>query len=150
MLPMDFSEEELFEVLKTEKTKGELQPLPKEFYKKYTEKEQTASPNLTKTLSSLKEKRTQKMLVYIAYGKPLPRPLPAEEEEAYNKIKQILKKENVDKLSTKIKINADLPEILTPNNNKLGPFKQNEIVELQEASDIKFIIENKIGEILEK
>lgn len=146
---MDFSEEELFDVLKQEKARGELMPLPKDFYRRFSQNER-ASQNISKTLFSLKEKRTQKLLVYMAYGKQLPQPLPAEEEEAYNRIKQILKKENADKTSTKIKINTDLPEILTPNNSKLGPFKQNEIVELREPQDIKFIIENKIGEILEK
>jgi hypothetical protein len=149
---METSETEIFVALKNEKQTGELQQLPKDFYKKHQQFQRSSdqeSQNASRAINSLREKRTQKILVYIAYGKPIPQPVPQEDEETYNKIRHILKKENADKISTKIKITSNIPEIITPNNNKIGPFKQNEIVELQEQSEIKFIIENKIGEIIQ-
>jgi uncharacterized protein YecE (DUF72 family) len=49
---------------------------------------------------------------------------------------------------TRIKVSTDIPEIVTPNGNKLGPLKQNQIIEVEKGSDLDFIIQNRIGEII--
>ena len=148
---------ELFTKLQEEKKTGELLQLQSDYYVKLDKYAETKKDNLfengkdkeniIKILSSLKKRRIQKILVYLAYEKPLPSQIPIEEEDLYNQIKKILNKEHVSNSVTKIRINVQVPEIITKEGTKLGPYKQNEIVELNKEEDIKFILSNKIGEI---
>ena len=149
---MEIDSEEIFNLLKSEKKTGEIIPLRKTFYKEARElikqQPQEQKQNLDRTLNIIKEKRTQKILIYLAYDKVLPQPLPQEEEETYNNIKQLVSNPNTQQKTKKIRITAHIPEIITSTGNKLGPYEQNEIIELYDNSDIKFIIENKIGETI--
>lgn len=149
---LEITSEEIFNLLKSEKKTGEIIPLRKTFYKEAEElaKQQTQeqSQNTERALNIIKEKRTQKILIYLAYDKALPQPLPQEEEETYARIEQIINKANPQAKTRKIKITAHIPEIITSTGNKLGPYEQNEIIELYDNSDIKFIIDNKIGETI--
>ena len=148
---------ELFTKLQEEKKTGELLQLQSDYYVKLDKYAETKKDNLfengkdkeniIKILSFLKKRRIQKILVYLAYEKPLPSQIPIEEEDLYNQIKKILNKEHVSNSVTKIRINVQVPEIITKEGTKLGPYKQNEIVELNKEEDIKFILSNKIGEI---
>ena len=148
---------ELFAKLQEEKKTGELLQLQSDYYVKLDKYAETKKDNLfengkdkeniIKILSSLKKRRIQKILVYLAYEKPLPSQIPLEEEDLYNQIKKILNKEHVSNSVTKIRINVQVPEIITKEGTKLGPYKQNEIVELNKEEDINFILSNKIGEI---
>ncbi|MEM3859864.1 MAG: hypothetical protein QW478_10745, partial [Candidatus Micrarchaeaceae archaeon] len=110
-----------------------------------TDKSSVEVVNAQKMLSQLKEKRKQKILVYLAFGKPLPKPIPEEEETLYNEILQILSN-SADVKTTRLKILADLPEIMTPEGKKLGPFKNGEVIEVTDVKDASFIVNNKIGE----
>ena len=149
---------ELFAKLQEEKKTGELLQLHSDYYIKLDNYIGTkndnffengkAQENIIKILSSLKKRRMQKILVYLAYEKPLPSQIPLEEEDLYNQIKKILNKEHVSNSVTKIRINVQVPEIITKEGTKLGPYKQNEIVELNKEEDINFILSNKIGEIV--
>ncbi|MGC8671863.1 MAG: hypothetical protein ACP5TJ_03155 [Candidatus Micrarchaeia archaeon] len=149
---MDF--ETVFSVLEKEKSTGELQPLNTNFYKEVSEfvasvkdsASKSELANLEKMVSQLKEKRKQKILIYIAYNRRLPEPVPEEEETLYNEIVKILNKGEKKAETAKIKILADLPEIITPEGKKLGPFKNGEVIELEDQNDINFVITNKIGE----
>ena len=146
----------LFSKLAEEKKTGELTPLPKDFYKKAEESikkyEKTGNAselqNKQTALNALKAKRTQKILVYMAYGKTMPEQIPAEEEALYNQILRILNKEANMPRTTKIKILINIPEIITTQGNKIGPFKEGEIVHVEDSGDAEFIINNKIGEII--
>lgn len=145
--------ESIFEALKNEKKTGEIIPLDADFYTKAAAlAKSTPDPqernNLEKTTEAIRERRTQKILVYIAYGKQAPAPLPTEEEDLYNQIKRILKKDSAPTNQTTVRISADIPEIITTKGSKIGPFKQNEIVKMGDTEDVKFIIDNKIGEII--
>ena len=149
---MDF--ETVFSVLEKEKSTGELQPLNANFYKEVSEfvasvkdsASKSELANLEKMVLQLKEKRKQKILIYIAYNRHLPEPVPEEEETLYNEIVKILNKGEKKAETAKIKILADLPEIITPEGKKLGPFKSGEVIELEDQNDINFVITNKIGE----
>ncbi len=149
---MDF--ETVFSVLEKEKSTGELQPLSANFYKEVSEfvasvkdsASKSELANLEKMVLQLKEKRKQKILIYIAYNRHLPEPVPEEEETLYNEIVKILNKGEKKAETAKIKILADLPEIITPEGKKLGPFKSGEVIELEDQNDINFVITNKIGE----
>ncbi|MDE1822907.1 MAG: hypothetical protein KGI00_00715 [Candidatus Micrarchaeota archaeon] len=145
--------ESVFEALKNEKKTGEIIPLEAEFYNNANRlvasmQDEQEKSNMVKTINTIKEKRAQKILVYIAYGKQVPAPLPTEEEDLYNQIKRILKKESAPTNQTTIRISADIPEIITTKGSKIGPFRQNEIVKTGDTDNIKFIIDNKIGEII--
>ncbi|MEM3181030.1 MAG: hypothetical protein QW091_02305 [Candidatus Micrarchaeaceae archaeon] len=150
----EVSAEILFDKLSAEKSTGELNPLTADFYYKAeqyiallanTDKSSVEVVNAQKMLSQLKEKRKQKILVYLAFGKPLPKPIPEEEETLYNEILQILSN-SADVKTTRLKILADLPEIMTPEGKKLGPFKNGEVIEVTDVKDASFIVNNKIGE----
>ncbi|MDE1824425.1 MAG: hypothetical protein KGH69_02305 [Candidatus Micrarchaeota archaeon] len=139
--------------MKNEKKTGEIIPLEADFYLGIaglasSVPDDQERNNLNKTIEAIKERRVQKILVYIAYGKQVPAPLPTEEEDLYNQIKRILKKDSAPTNQTTVRISADIPEIITTKGSKIGPFKQNEIVKMGDTEDVKFIIDNKIGEII--
>ena len=152
MVHLDVSAEEIFNLLKSEKKTGEIMPLRSTFYREaeafIKQQPPDQTQNIAKTVNIIKEKRMQKILIYLAYDKPLPQPLPQEEEETKNEIKLILSKTATQPKTKKIKITAHIPEVITSSGNKLGPYEQNEIIELYNNTDIKFIIDNKIGEAI--
>ena len=147
--------EELFDKVDKEKKTGELLPLPKDFYKRVREKIYVSSrtnnagfstTSATKLVESLKARRIQKILTYLAYGKQIPVPVPEEEELLYTQIKKLVEQEQGNKNKIKIKIVSEIPEISTPYGKKIGPYKQNEIIETNDKQDIEFILNNNIGE----
>lgn len=146
--------ERLFVMLNEEKKTGELLPLPKNFYLQAGKRAATKSPdpkeseNAERLLKNLKAKRVQKILVYLAYGRQLPQQIPVEEEALYSKLRKILNEESDSSKAIKIRMFSDVPEILAPSGKKVGPFKQNEIVEFGDESDTQFILNNKLGEII--
>ena len=94
---IDTSVNGLYVLLKTEQKTGEVISLPEDFYHKINEKLKTYGneegdeyKSILKITNSLKERRLQKILVYLAYNKELPRPLPSEEEDLYIQIKNII------------------------------------------------------------
>jgi DNA replication initiation complex subunit (GINS family) len=143
---------DIIEFYKKEKNTSRLIPIDRNFY---TEAENlikntgndTEKANINNTLNFLKEKRVQKILIYLAYDKQIGNEVTPEESDLYLKIKSLLKKNKIT-ASTKIKINIDVPEIITTSGTKLGPYNKNEIIELNSNEDMIFIIENKIGEKL--
>ncbi len=143
---------DIIEFYKKEKNTSRLMPIDRNFY---TEAENlikntgndTEKANINNTLNFLKEKRVQKILIYLAYDKQIGNEVTPEESDLYLKIKSLLKKNKIT-ASTKIKINIDVPEIITTSGTKLGPYNKNEIIELNSNEDMIFIIENKIGEKL--
>jgi hypothetical protein len=156
----EITPELLFEKIQAEKKTGEILPLSKHFFEdaeeyiKNIEKQQTDPQktqyinNFKKLLSMLKERRMQKILIYIAYNKQLPSYSTAEEEEIYERIKKLLTENSVKPTLTKVKILSDIPEVITPEGNKIGPFKQNQTIELESENDTDFILKNKLGEIV--
>ena len=100
--------------------------------------------NITNTFNFLKEKRMQKILIYLAYEKTVIDEATSEEAEIYGRMKSLIKNDKIQQ-STKIKINIDIPEIITSKGSKLGPYNKDEVVEINENDDVKFIIENNIG-----
>ncbi len=149
------SAEVLFAKLDAERKTGELLQLPRDFYSEHGSianvpevENGKQTQNTKKTLETLKAKRIQKILIYLAYGKTPPQPMPVEEENIYNEIKRILNKEIPLQKTTKIRIIAKIPEIITTSGHKIGPFESGEIITSEKAKDIEFIINNKLGEII--
>lgn len=141
---------ELIDFYKKEKNTSKLLPMHKNFYKEAEElirnsENNVEKTNITNTFDFLKEKRIQKILMYIAYDKQIGNEVADEENEIYSKIRAVLKKGKIQN-STKIKINMDVPEIITNTGTKLGPYNKNEIIDINSNDDVMFIIENNIGE----
>lgn len=153
--------EELFNKISEEKKTRELLPLAEDFYDKITlniekskkiseetEKTDNIEKNIKKLLENIKKIRTQKLLLYLAYDRKLPTPIPNEEESLYKYIKNILNKTSEGIKLKKVKIINTIPEIISPEGKKLGPFIKGEIIIPESDSETEFMIKNKIGEII--
>jgi len=159
-LSLNLSTEFIFSVLQKEKATGELMSLQRDFYSQvelfigalektsHVDENRRQLENATKMFASLKEKRKQKLLLYVAYNKPLPPIIPEEEENLYNEIRQILNKNDNQVKISRVKITSDIPEVLTSKGRRIGPYKQGEIIEISDSNDADFIVKNKIGEIV--
>lgn len=158
-MTLQMTTEMLFSKLNEEKNRGELAPLQKEFYSAASEfikslesdlnGQQNArqAENTKRLVESLKEKRRQKLLIYLAYEKPLPQPVPQEEEDLYNEIRKIMNRDGDGRRIATVKILADVPEVLTSEGRKVGPYKQGDVIEVPNSADVEFMVKNKIGEL---
>ena len=88
--------------------------------------------------------------MYIAYNKQLPQPISIIEVEFYNKVLKIVKFESLE-LSPQIKSTThilksikEIPEILLPSGNKVGPLGKDQIIEVENEQDMSYLIENTI------
>ncbi|MEM0149009.1 MAG: hypothetical protein QW346_01970 [Candidatus Micrarchaeaceae archaeon] len=151
--------ETLSEKINEEKKTGEILPIQKDFYMRaeqylsLLDKESgneivaLQAQNFRKLLRSLKERRIQKILIYLAYNKKITTMLADEEAEMYKAIKKLIDEatDGAEK-AKKIKIITNTPEILMPDGSKIGPFTQNQIIETDNQAELEFILKNKIGE----
>ena len=151
--------DEIFNIIKTEARHGEMTDLSPDFYVKLRKKIEdlkntddetntSTAENVVQAEKTLKTKRMQKILIYLAYNKQLPARVPEEERSTYERIKQIINETSSLSKTTKVKITTRTPEIINQEGKKIGPFEQNQVVELDKDSDINFIISNKIGVII--
>jgi hypothetical protein len=155
----------LWETFQKEKATNQLLPISRTFYTDALfyinglsgkgESESATKANSTSILNNLFEKRRQKILIYIAYGKPLPQPISNMEQELCNKVLDILKVNKLDgtniKSTDKVSLRSlkDMQEVILPSGNKAGPFKKDQIMELgNQESDIAFLLGNEICERL--
>jgi hypothetical protein len=148
----------LFNKFNEEKKTGELLQLPSDFYKtaesELSGETGTSSAaeaqNHKSTLSALKQKRRQKILIYLAYGKPLPDPIPEEERRTYERILSFLNGGEKQQKPVHIRIVIKIPEVITTTGSTIGPYQEGETVAITNPSDAEFIINNKIGERIEE
>jgi hypothetical protein len=51
----------------------------------------------------------------------------------------------------KVLIKNDTPELITPEGKKLGPFRKDQYIDIQDVeNDLDFILKNKIGELIQE
>lgn len=158
----ELSVDYLFSKFQEERKTGELLPLAKDFYKKseeYIKKEMITEPNETKTrqienfkrlLTEIQERRIQKILIYIAYNKKLPTLVPEEEENLYSEIKAQISNAYVIQGAKvpKVRMIADIPEVVIQTGKKIGPFSKNQIIEVSDEAELEFLLNNKLCEII--
>ncbi|MCL5428026.1 MAG: hypothetical protein M1321_02485 [Candidatus Marsarchaeota archaeon] len=137
--------------LSEERKTGELLQLPYNFYSEAAAAAASLPPeekdNNDKLLNTLKAKRIQKLLIYLAYDRQPPQGLPREEMELYKKVKTLLDGSAGADKNSKVRVLADVPELATPSGSVIGgPYKANEIIELDDENQVEFILKNKIGE----
>jgi DNA replication initiation complex subunit (GINS family) len=156
---MEISFSFLYTAYQEEKKTNEIQQLPKDFYtsvgffmkeqeNKEGSKEQKQLENIKKIVFGIKNIRKQKILLYIAYDKSIPIKIPEEEENLYYRIKSIMEGEEKNENIKKVKIKLGIPEVISPSGNKIGPFNQNQVVDIINKDDIEFLVSNQIGEII--
>ena len=160
LVATNITTEMMFARLQQEKVTGELLSLPKDFFSQTAsfistlgaagneEDKKKQLENTIKIIFSLKERRKQKLLVYLAYNKQLPNPVPEEEEVLYNEIHQILSRDTAAVKVFRFKITASIPEVLTNEGRKIGPYNEGDLIEVANKSDAEFIVKNRIGETI--
>jgi DNA replication initiation complex subunit (GINS family) len=153
--------EMIWQIYQKEKQSNELQLIPKTLYedvvilinelkKQKTEDTDLQVSNAQRLINSIFEKRKQKILLYVAYGKQMPGQSPRQDEELYNEVLAVLKSKQlstaqVEEQKTLIAIQK-IPEIMLPSGNKEGPFEKDQLVNVKSRSkeDINFLINNNI------
>lgn len=149
----------LWQILQREKQTNEIQMVPKTFFhdiaglikeleKEKTEESEQTKRNMIKLSNDLYERRKQKILIYIAYGRQLPQPLPQVEVDFYGKVTGAFKSnifsahlsgESKDSLLESL---YDIPEMLLPSGNKIGPLTKSQSVSVENTDDATFLINN--------
>ncbi|MCL5093294.1 MAG: hypothetical protein M1128_02400 [Candidatus Marsarchaeota archaeon] len=156
----------LWQIYQKEKYSNELQTIPKSFYdeiKKDIELLESKNPNddeasiiknnIIKITNELYEKRKQKIIIYAAYNKPLPSPIPKPEQDFYIKLINVTKENKVDISGRSAESGAialraiiEIPEVFLPSGSKIGPVQKGSVLEIENANDAKFLIENTLCE----
>jgi DNA replication initiation complex subunit (GINS family) len=147
----------LWQAYQKEKQTNQLLLLSKTFYEDVNEfiilggknKGSSLYENTQKLLDEFFEKRKQKILIYIAYNRPLPQPISNIELEFYNKILQTVKSERLtaqgkETRPTILKSAKDIPEIILPSGRKFGPLKKDQKIGSIEEQDKVYLLENTI------
>jgi DNA replication initiation complex subunit (GINS family) len=150
----------LWQLCQKEKQTNQLLLIPKTFYEDMSdfitsldptnEKSAQIKANATKLLSELFESRKQKILFYVAHGRALPQPISTMEAEFYDSIAQVMKSSRIELGSTKsnhtsLKSLVDIPEIMLPSGNKLGPLKKDQLLDAKLSdADLNFLLANAI------
>jgi len=150
----------LWQAYQKEKQTNQLLLIPKTFYEdtfKFLhdkgpdkDNDKSTNDNTLKLVNDFFEKRKQKILIYIAYNKQLPQPISNKETEFYNRILQIVKSEKLDfsnqgNIHT-LKSMKSIPEIILPSGNKIGPLTKDQVIDMENEQDRKYLVENTICE----
>lgn len=152
----------LWQAYQKEKQTNQLLLIPKTFYddvikfistSTQTNPEVSLKENTINLINNFFEKRKQKIILYVAYNRPLPQPISSNELEFYNKLLQITKETRLDLTYSKtdLKTNSlksirDIPEIILPSGGKVGPLKKDQIIEMADEQDKTYLVENNICE----
>jgi DNA replication initiation complex subunit (GINS family) len=149
----------LWQILQKEKQSNEIQMVPRTFFsdiagiirtleKEKTEENEQVKSNMIKLSNDLYERRKQKILIYIAYGRQLPQPLPQEEVGFYGRITEAFKSNQfasyLSSESRKSMLESlyDIPEMLLPSGNKIGPLSKAQTIVVESNDDATFLINN--------
>lgn len=158
----------LWQACQKEKQTNQLLLVPKTFYDdiiEYINSLPQSTPgevdsgmkaNSIKLLNEIFERRKQKILLYVAYSKQLPQPISNLELEFYNRLTEVARATRLEHQSIKngsgtaLKSLKDIPEIILPSGNKIGPLKKDQVLEMKRGqdSDIEFLTKNMICEML--
>ena len=154
----------IWEVYQKEKATNELQQVMKTFYKdistfiagldaEHAEEAETTQTNTKRLVVSIYERRKQKIMVYVAYGKQIPQSVAKEETDFYNSIIKLFNENVVDERilagndkKKSLKAACDIPEIFLPSGKRVGPVGKTEFVEVASSEDEEYLITNKLCE----
>ncbi|MEM3841410.1 MAG: hypothetical protein QXN59_01810 [Candidatus Micrarchaeaceae archaeon] len=153
----------LWQTWQQERKSSMLQPIDKNFYKDAFEfyqsivnsGDQELKANIIKILSNIIELRKQKLLSYVAYNKPIQQNLPKEELDFYKEVAEFTKTfkdsffeksgmQAPKKENQGLKVKQEIPEIILPSGNKIGPLQKNNTIYIDNESDADFLINSGI------
>jgi DNA replication initiation complex subunit (GINS family) len=153
----DISYDFIWRFYQREKQTNQLLPTGKNFYDEILEfntsfsKEQQHT-NVEKITVELFEKRKQKIMLYVAYGRNPPS-MSNSETEFYTKMVELSNTHTLSlvaqssKKSKLMRSLKDIPEIMLPSGNKIGPIKKDEIInDPISETDTEYLIQNTICE----
>ena len=160
----NISYEFLWEILQKERSSNSLQLVPKNFYsevfdfiKAAKEKNQKSEEtdiqitNVERLIFEIFEKRKQKIVLYVAYKKPIPSPVVDVELDLYNKLMDIYtntkiigQKEAKTQQNMLRVIIEKLPEVFLPSGLKIGPLEKGQVIEVADKADSAFLIDNSL------
>lgn len=150
----------LWQLCQKEKQTNQLTLIPKTFYEDISnfitsldpnnEKSMQIKTNAIKMVNELFESRKQKILFYVAHSRSLPQPICTIESEFYDNILRIVKSSKIVFEGAKdnhmaLKSLVDIPEIMLPSGNKLGPLKKDQLLKDKfPDADLNFLLANAI------
>ncbi len=150
----------LWQLCQKEKQTNQLLQIPKTFYEDMfnfittldvtNDKSMQIKANAIKMLNELFESRKQKILFYVAHSRTLPQPMSPIETEFYENVVKVMKSSKIDlgdvkRNNTTLKSLVDIPEIMLPSGNKLGPLKKDQLLDSKFSDvDKDFLLTNAI------
>ena len=151
----------IWQIYQTEKSTNTIQLVPKSFYtdaqafiaelsNKNDDESVAIKTNIERLINSIYQRRKQKIMVYVAYGKQLPQPVPAEEARFYENLQKLFSNETLNTKSTNkpsLRAIRDIPEIFLPSGNKIGPVSKSNTVEVASEEDTEYLVSNKLCEL---
>lgn len=150
----------LWQTYQKERQSNELQMVPRSFYEdskefvesidmKASEDAKTLKENAARILNSVFERRRQKVLMYVAYGRPLPSSTPAQDTVLYEEALKLLKSDSVAGTKTSqivppLRSVQQIPQIILPSGRKIGPLEKEQLIDVPDKEDTAFLINNGI------
>ena len=153
----DISYDFIWRFYQREKQTNQLLPTGKNFYDEILEFNNSPNTeqqraNVEKITAELFEKRKQKITLYVAYGRSPP-PMSNVETEFYTKMVELSNMHALSivaqssKKSKLMRSLKDIPEIVLPSGNKIGPIRKDEIIDGSiSETDAEYLIRNTICE----
>ncbi len=151
---MEEISETVWVVWQKEKQSSKLQQIPKTFYDDVieylsktppTESQKTTQENTQRLLTNIHERRKQKLMAYLAYNQQPPQPLPPKEEALLTSLQSVLEEDKIFKTNkTQMVVTQEIPKIILPSGNELGPLSKNQIITTQNKKDEEFLISNNL------
>lgn len=147
---------EVWQVWQKEKQSARLQQIPKNFYSevlKYifsvkgdSDTASSTRENTKRLLNNIYERRKQKLVLYSAYGQPLPQSIPKQEELFYGRLITVIREEKLqhDREENRLVVIQDIPRIVLPSGNEIGPLERDKQVEVNDETDRNFLVNNEI------
>ncbi len=148
--------EDIWNLLQKEYRSNVLFQLQKDFYeeaerlaaeleREEVEKTVNTKTNVNRLINKIRERRIQKILLYIAYNKQIQQPLPICETNIYNKITQIIDAAKTPANTESIKefvLNTlqDIPEIYLPSGERIGPLSKESKIKTKDKNDAEFLV----------
>ncbi|MDE1857098.1 MAG: hypothetical protein KGH98_03375 [Candidatus Micrarchaeota archaeon] len=162
-MSLELSYDLVWRIYQAENQNYELQQIPKTFYEDAAELIESlpsdahdtgkrgTKENAIKLIEAVHERRSQKILMYVAFGRQLPQNAPQKEAELYDRIATIKKENRLNITKGKsqqdpftLKSMRDMPEIVLPSGSRLGPLKKEQVVRVASPDDRRFLLESVI------
>ena len=105
----------------------------------------TIKANIIKISNDIFNRRKQKVLLYVAYKRPLPSQSPAIESRIYESISETMNCGLEGKINAvteqAMEVLDNIPEVMMPNGSKIGPLSKGQRISITNNEEAKFLVE---------